>query len=150
MNVESVKILLEKQLVLHKSLLTIAEKKTSVIVQQDVAELTNLLKDEQAHVTAITALEQQRMAFMSDMNVSLFQDETAAASLQPLQQQLIKVIEEIQRQNELNQQLLTQSLQLINTELDLLIPSQQTNSYNYAKDENQPVVMSNAIFQSKA
>ncbi|KSU87693.1 flagellar protein FlgN [Priestia flexa] len=138
--------ILTKQIALHKSLLALTDKKKAIIISQNIKELTHVLKDEQTHVAAIEALEKQRMLLME--NIAQIEQ---AITLQPLQSQLIELIESIQRKNELNQQLLTQSLQLINLELDLLTSSQQADSYNYTKAENDvPSLTQASTFQSKA
>jgi len=138
--------ILTKQIALHKSLLALTDQKTAIIISQDIKELIHVLKDEQTHVAAIEALEKQRMLLMGNI-----EQIDQAIALQPLQSQLIELIESIQKKNELNQQLLTQSLQLINLELDLLTSSQQVNSYNYTKVENDvPPLTPASTFQSKA
>lgn len=138
--------ILTKQIALHKSLLALTDKKKAIIISQNIKELTHVLKDEQTHVAAIEALEKQRMLLME--NIAQIEQ---AITLQPLQSQLIELIESIQKKNELNQQLLTQSLQLINLELDLLTSSQQADSYNYTKAENDvPSLTQASTFQSKA
>lgn len=138
--------ILTKQIALHKSLLALTDKKKAIIISQNIKELTHVLKDEQTYVAAIEALEKQRMLLME--NIAQIEQ---AITLQPLQSQLIELIESIQRKNELNQQLLTQSLQLINLELDLLTSSQQADSYNYTKAENDvPSLTQASTFQSKA
>lgn len=146
MNSEKLTEILTKQIALHKSLLALTDKKKAIIISQNIKELTHVLKDEQTHVAAIEALEKQRMLLME--NIAQIEQ---AITLQPLQSQLIELIESIQRKNELNQQLLTQSLQLINLELDLLTSSQQADSYNYTKAENDvPSLTQASTFQSKA
>lgn len=138
--------ILTKQIALHKSLLALTDQKTAIIISQDIKNLTHVLKDEQTHVAAIEALEKQRMLLMGNI-----EQIDQAITLQPLQSQLIELIESIQKKNELNQQLLTQSLQLINLELDLLTSSQQVDSYNYTKVENDvPPLTPASTFQSKA
>jgi len=138
--------ILTKQIALHKSLLALTDQKTAIIISQDIKNLTHVLKDEQTHVAAIEALEKQRMLLMRNI-----EQIDQAITLQPLQSQLIELIESIQKKNELNQQLLTQSLQLINLELDLLTSSQQVDSYNYTKVENDvPPLKPASTFQSKA
>ncbi|MEE6134132.1 flagellar protein FlgN [Bacillus sp. 1780r2a1] len=146
MNSGKLNEILTKQIALHKSLLALTDQKTAIIISQDIKNLTHVLKDEQTHVAAIEALEKQRMLLMGNI-----EQIDQAITLQPLQSQLIELIESIQKKNELNQQLLTQSLQLINLELDLLTSSQQVDSYNYTKVENDvPPLTPASTFQSKA
>ncbi len=155
MNVQEIQTILEKQVTLHKSLSVIVEEKTNFIIKQDVKALTASLQKEQSHIAAITALETKRIEAMEKSGHAARSIEEIAGSfseysiLIPFQKQLIDIIQDIKYANDLNNQLLTQSLQLIHTELDLLVPSKREDSFNYTKTNNRSF-QSNSIFNSKA
>ncbi|MGG0474684.1 flagellar protein FlgN [Priestia aryabhattai] len=150
-----IQTVLEKQVTLHKSLSVIVKEKTNFIIKQDVKALTASLQKEQSHIAAISALETKRIEAMEKSGHAARSIEEIAGSfseysiLIPFQKQLIDIIQDIKYANDLNNQLLTQSLQLIHTELDLLIPSKREDSFNYTKINNRSF-QSNSIFNSKA
>ncbi|MED3979277.1 flagellar protein FlgN [Priestia megaterium] len=152
---QEIQTILEKQVTLHKSLSVIVEEKTNFIIKQDVKALTASLQKEQSHIAAITALETKRIEAMEKSGRAARSIEEIAGSfsgysiLIPFQKQLIDIIQNIKYANDLNNQLLTQSLQLIHTELDLLVPSKREDSFNYTKTNNRSLQF-NSIFNSKA
>ncbi len=155
MNVQEIQTILEKQVTLHKSLSVIVKEKTNFIIKQDVKALTASLQKEQSHIAAISALETKRIEAMEKSGHAARSIEEIAGSfseysiLIPFQKQLIDIIQDIKYANDLNNQLLTQSLQLIHTELDLLVPSKREDAFNYTKTNNRSF-QSNSIFNSKA
>ncbi|GAB1773530.1 hypothetical protein PMEGAPR185_45360 [Priestia megaterium] len=154
MNVQEIQTILEKQVTLHKSLSVIVKEKTNFIIKQDVKALTASLQKEQSHIAAISALETKRIEAMEKSGHAARSIEEVAGSfaeysiLIPFQKQLIDIIQDVKYINDLNNQLLTQSLQLIHTELDLLVPSRREDSFNYTKSNHLPL-QSNSIFNSK-
>ncbi|AXI31959.1 flagellar protein FlgN [Priestia aryabhattai] len=155
MNVREIQTILEKQVMLHKRLSVIVKEKTNFIIKQDVKALTASLQKEQSHIAAISALETKRIESMEKSGNAARSIEEIAGSfseysiLIPFQKQLIDIIQDIKYANDLNNQLLTQSLQLIHTELDLFVPSRREDSFNYTKSNHLPL-QSNSIFNSKA
>ncbi|MCM3773107.1 MULTISPECIES: flagellar protein FlgN [Priestia] len=151
---QEIQTILEKQVTLHKSLSVIVKGKTNFIIKQDVKALTASLQKEQSHIAAISALESKRIAAMEKSGHTARSIEEIAGSfpeysiLIPFQKQLIDIIQDIKYANDLNNQLLTQSLQLIYTELDLLVPAKREDSFNYTKTKNSSF-QSNSIFNSK-
>ncbi|MFP7734118.1 flagellar protein FlgN [Priestia aryabhattai] len=151
---QEIQMILEKQVTLHKSLSVIVKEKTNFIIKQDVKALTSSLQKEQSHIAAISALETKRIAEMEKSGHTAGSIEEIAGSfpeysiLMPFQKQLVDIIQDIKYANDLNNQLLTQSLQLIYTELDLLVPSKREDSFNYTKTNNSSF-QSRSIFNSK-
>ncbi|MDZ5711475.1 flagellar protein FlgN [Jeotgalibacillus haloalkalitolerans] len=136
MTQQSIKSILHQQLKLHKSLLELAKQKTAVIKENNLDQLNQLIKDEQKHIQAISALETKR------------QQLNTLEDLQAEKGELLHVIIELKSVNELNQDLLTQSMQLVSLNLDMLMP--QPDSINYSKedsDDDQPV---RSMFDSQA
>ncbi|WP_042350841.1 flagellar protein FlgN [Bacillus massiliigorillae] len=129
---------------LHKSLLKLAEQKTEAITHNNIQALEKLLNEEQMHVKAINQVENQRQKevvefgrkhssatslTMSDIIASIEGSEKEQLILQ--REELVQLSTELKNKNNLNQQLIFNSLQYINLTLDMLRP--QDMVYNYDK-----------------
>ncbi|WP_404404908.1 flagellar protein FlgN [Jeotgalibacillus malaysiensis] len=135
MTQQSIKTILSQQIKLHKSLLELAKRKTVVIKENDLESLNQLIKDEQKHIQAIGALETKRQQLNTEEDVQQEKDE------------LLQVIIDLKTINELNQDLLTQSMQFVSLNLDLLMP--QPDSINYSKKDNEDEPV-RSMFDSQA
>src|SRR4051794_37526123 len=124
-NMDSEKLItvMEKLLKLHRSLLDLSERKTAVVTKGDMDALNKLLKDEQAHVAAISKLDNDRQKMASELVpgtdkptindcIGVFVCEQKG-KLEELRSELTDTINMIQEKNELNQQLVYQSLQFV-------------------------------------
>jgi flagellar biosynthesis/type III secretory pathway chaperone len=155
--------LLTKQLKLNKSLLQIAQQKTDILKTGDIKVLNTMMKDEQTHIAAINQLEQVRKKeavmllgghpmqwnepTLSDLLDIVNEEERE--KLQTLQKELVKCIHQLKERNALNQELIMQSMQFINLNLDMLSPQMQIEAYNYQKEETQ-LIQNRSLFNSKA
>ena len=145
MSAEKLISTMEKLLKLHKSLYEIAQKKTETVKIGDIDALNQILKDEQAHLQAINLLENERQKFTSSLVLRTEKptiedclavvDESTRHTLDHLRSELKNVITQIQQRNELNQQMLYQSLQFVNLSLNLIAP--QPEDYNYGPQAGQ-------------
>jgi flagellar biosynthesis/type III secretory pathway chaperone len=145
MSAEKLISTMEKLLKLHKSLYELAQKKTEKVKIGDIDALNQILKDEQAHLTAINLLENERQKYTSSLvpgtekptmeDCIAVVDESARNKLDRLRSELKNMITEIQQRNELNQQMLFQSLQFVNLSLNLIAP--QPEDYNYGPQAEQ-------------
>ncbi|MEH7887035.1 flagellar protein FlgN [Bacillus sp. JJ1609] len=138
-----------KLLKLHKSLLELALRKTGILEAEDVAALSELLKEEQAHILAIEKIEAERSRNAGKRMLNELLEkmpDPERATLAEISQELKEVITRIQVQNELNQGLITQSLKFISFSMSLITPSQE--EFNYGKNELAPTGKS--LFNSKA
>lgn len=152
MSIEKVLDTLNKLERMHRSLLELGTKKTEIIKANDMEQLTEILKTEQAHVAAIETLEQQRQMLVTDyfqakgiatadMPTVTQLIEVASAEEKPelaaIRDRLLTVVDELKNVNTLNQKLVMQSLQYINFSLDLLQPnrSAQSSTFNYSGAE---------------
>jgi uncharacterized protein YicC (UPF0701 family) len=149
---------LRKLLLLHKSLFELAERKTEILKGNDIAELNSLLKEEQRHIYAIQQMEEQRknatakMVQSSDQALSALiaaVNDEERTMIVDLKERLTEVIEKLKRQNDLNQQLIQQSLQFVHLSLDMILP--QPEVYNYGRRDTEDGEQSvRALFDSKA
>lgn len=155
---------LDNLISLHSSLSKLATQKTEAVKTSNMDTLNALLNDEQKHIKAIEQIEKARqkevaklLATNSTPSSDPFQDLLTVATEQEKDQltakkeQLLQIIENLKNQNNLNQQLIFQSLQYINISLDMLRPQHQQADFNYEKPANSkqhPV--NRAMFDSKA
>ena len=168
MSVENIISTLEKLERMHKSLLELANKKTDFIKANDMEQMDELLKTEQAHVAAIETLEQQRQAMVTDYlqakgiaftdipTVAQVIDATDGPEKQALQEvreRLVALLMELKKRNDLNQKLVFQSLQFVNLTLDMLQPQrQQASTFNYSGAEvrGETTVAKKSYYNSQA
>lgn len=140
---------LEKQLALHKSLLQLAQLKTDAVKKGDIDELNRIVREEQKHVGAITILEKRRVSesdeTVSEWLPSLPEEERFRA--EAVRDELMDVLIQLKEVNELNIQLVEQSLQFVHVQLDLLSPP---DSGTYAADGDNEGPVSGPLFDSKA
>lgn len=133
-------------LILHKSLNQLAKQKTEIIKTGDTDALNNLLKEEKKHIQAILQFENERQQASKDFltnhtrtdvtSLTLsdcieIADPTEKQKLTQLKSELQSQIKALTDRNELNQQLIKQSLQFVNLSLDLLVP--EIDTYNYER-----------------
>ncbi|WP_210367195.1 flagellar protein FlgN [Bacillus sp. REN3] len=160
MTIDTLLQIMKKQLKLHKSLYDLSARKTEMIKKGDMAALDKLLKDEQAHLAAISKLEEERLAAAKAIlpaidNPSLAKladaaDAAAKAQLLQAREELLAVIEEIKARNGLNQQLIHQSMQFINFSRSLVVPQQKEINYGPPAGKKVKPEQSPGLFNSKA
>lgn len=133
---------------LHSSLLKLAYDKTALIKNGDMEALDQLIKDEQAHLAAISQMDTQRQVsvaeYLTNQGRSVPLQPTVADVLQAAPEaekttlteardRLLHAIHDLKWQNDLNQKLTYQSLQFVNLSLDMVRP--RPESVNYSKTE---------------
>lgn len=150
MSIANIVVTLGKLEKMHKSLLELALAKTEYIKQGDMEQLDQLIKKEQAHVAAIQTLEQQRQTMVTDYlrakGIALTDSPSVAdvinaaenneykEALVTVRERLITLLNQLKMQNDLNQQLVFNSLQFINITMDAMRP-QRTEQFNYSGAE---------------
>lgn len=156
MSAEALTVIMNKMLKLHKSLYELTVKKTDIVKKGDTAALDQLLKDEQAHVAAINKLEQERLAVSTTILPAASLQEIAEANtsekdqLLTIKEELLEVISEIKTRNELNQQLIHQSLQFINFSKSLVMPQEKEFNYGPPAGKKAKPGQTPGMFNSKA
>ncbi|WP_404356196.1 flagellar protein FlgN [Cytobacillus firmus] len=158
MSAEALTATMEKLHKLHKSLYELAVKKTDMIKTGDMDALNQMLKDEQAHIAAIGKMEQERQRVSQDLVPDLpspslgdclsMLSEEDKHPLNGLKDQLSMLIQELKERNQLNQQLIYQSLQFVNMSMSLVQP-QQNQSLNYVHPQANKIKHPQGMFNSK-
>lgn len=164
MSIEKLIAALQLILRLHKSLFQLAQQKTEVIKRNDIDGLNTLLKEELKHIQAVKKVEKDLLAA-----AGVFLNQEGQANEQPSLSACIRIaqgddknqlarmktdleseINRLKQQNELNQQLLKQSLQFVNMSLDLLSPKLDSFNYDRPNQNNDFEQANRSIFNSKA
>ncbi|SDN02239.1 FlgN protein [Fictibacillus solisalsi] len=144
--------MLQKLLYVHKELNHLAAEKTDTLKKGDVAALDVLLEKENEYVKTLRNLEEQRTQ-TSTLTMSKLIEQAAPEEIQQLrhlQEQLKKEYLLLKQQNQLNQQLLHQSLQFVNMSMNMLIPEPEKLTYSSSKANGYTGASSIALFDSKA
>lgn len=136
----------------HEDLLALGERKTEVLKAGDMKELDVLLKEEDLQVKKLQNIEKERL--LKFANVTL--EDVLGGAVEPekekllyLQERLISIYEALKDRNQLNQQLLEQSLQYVNMSLSLIQPQNEPDLYSkHHADEY--TANSISLFDSKA
>jgi flagellar biosynthesis/type III secretory pathway chaperone len=150
--------ILQVHVKLHESLYKLAERKTEALKKNDIDALSALMKDEQKHILAIRQLEERRIRWLKEVfpNESIttitrcleLAGEIEREELRQWHGRLKEAIARLKQANELNKQLLEQSLQFVTAMIDVMMPSAQPVAYNQANEYEAPP--NRSIFESKA
>lgn len=141
--VESIVETLEKQAVLYSQLLELAKQKTPLLVKNEVEQLNAIMQKEKKLLKQVEELEQVRMQlsgqFFSSLGLlrykggrlsEMIRTVTSAQDKQKLTElhgQLTGLLNDLQKVNQLNQQLIEQSLKFIDYSIDLMVDDPNEN-----------------------
>ncbi|WP_404445497.1 flagellar protein FlgN [Sutcliffiella horikoshii] len=154
MSIPTIITILEKMLTLHAYLNELTVRKEEIVKANKVEELQQITKEEKQYTRAIVQLEKQRAELSDGKTVTELAElgtPTERDTLLDLKARLTETITNIQKQNELNQLLLEQSLQFVTMTINTLNP--QPNAVNYEKPANtkKPVsAPARSLFDSRA
>lgn len=166
MELSTIYTTLEKLEKMHRSLYELAIKKTEIVKANDIEQLDQILKTEQAHIAAIETLEQQRQTqvkeYLHQKNIQsanptvaqlieAAQGDALESSLIEIRERLVKLVENLKNQNDLNQKLIFQSLQFVNLSLQMMRPTEQDNvNYSDKEVQGQQAISKKSYFDSQA
>ena len=141
---------LEQECIEYEGLLSLSQKKTPVIIKGDLDELQKITDDEQQSVSQIAILEKKRTEVTADIANVLNRDvsnlkltnliEMLAA--RPAEQQKLATVHDrlqgsvrgLQRVNEQNRELLSNALEMVEFEMNLLQSAKAApETANYSK-----------------
>ncbi|PSL48570.1 FlgN protein [Salsuginibacillus halophilus] len=150
----------------HQTLASLAKEKTETIKQNDVEGLRLITKQENEALKTIRRLEGSRLQAVADIiqaeESDLVPAETSISDLKPLlpeayheplerlQVKLGDELRTLQRQNELNQRLIRDSLQFVHMSLDLIQPEPEEVNYSRPDDKTKPDGEGYSMFDSRA
>lgn len=158
---------LEKEDTVYKELIPIAEKKTRVIIKNDLEALREITKSEQDAVDRITALESKREEVVTNIGIVLNEkpEELNLKKIirilkkQPKEQQRLSALRDslkanVNRLTQINVQnkaLIDESLEMIEFNMNLIQSTRMSPGNNYdrgAQTTNTPLV-SNGRFDAR-
>ncbi|RWZ55036.1 flagellar protein FlgN [Halobacillus fulvus] len=162
MTVQQVVQLMGQMKQLNESLLSLSHKKTEAIKTNDMNSLQQLLTMERKHVQAINKVEKERIEAVTrwyneheipatDPTVSemlTYLEGEEHQQLHNAYNELILVLSELKNQEQLNAELIQQSLQFVNVSLDMLEPSLE--QVNYGHQPGVDAKSKRSVFDSKA
>lgn len=156
--------ILDQLIELHRELLTVAQKKRKVVISGQPDALQNLLKEEDALIAKLETVEEERLKCVGQIapaakdvrHVTLQQlleqtNERERAVIQGQMKRLLQLIEQLKRENELNQTLLRESLQHTRHVLDV-ITKHPSEDYVYSPKQQPSAenIGASGIFDRKA
>lgn len=164
MSAQSIIQTLRQLIDLHRELNRMAQEKTEAIKAEELKPLSSLLVQERKLVVTIERVEKVRQddvqAFLEKKGVyqgsaSLsecihYANEMEQAELNNLGTELRAEITRLKERNELNQQLIYQSLQFVNLNLNLMLPETENYTYERPQDSEGGRKQSQSLFDSKA
>ncbi|QQE74116.1 flagellar protein FlgN [Brevibacillus composti] len=139
--------LLDNLIQLHKAMLTLAGQKRGVLIKGDVDQLMAITTQEKKLIKAVDASENARQALVTQLFadqgiqrengtledlIKLTTSPEEKARLTAVREELKRIIGELRQENELNQQLLKQSLSFVTMTLDLITDTPE-DDYFYGK-----------------
>ncbi|ARK32099.1 flagellar protein FlgN [Halalkalibacter krulwichiae] len=164
MSIKAITQLIERLFEIHEQLYHLAVDKLEPIKKGDMKALEQIVREESklAHKLQTTEMLRQKVvrtylfeqgeakegATMTD--VKRYATKEEAEKLELLQQQLLDYAQKLKQQNELNQDLIAESLRFVNLSLDLMVPHQEDVSYHPHEHEDRPIGNGRSIFDSKA
>ncbi len=111
----------------HQTLLKMAHEKKQVLIQNDMPRLSQLVKEEAVYLKKIVQLEEQRMERMGEVTMSEWL-QTHPEDVTSMRR-LLETMGQLKKANDLNAELLMQSLDYLNWHLQLLIPEADDFTY---------------------
>lgn len=141
---------------IHCGLLELAKLKQRVIVENNVEELTKIMNKESKLIKQVVLIESQRAALMPEPNMTVTElikrvfNAEEKRSLAQAQRSLISTMEQLKEVNQLNQQLVQQSLAFIGYSLDLLIGSPEDDTIYHNPSQQSNGTSRAGLFDTKA
>lgn len=135
----------------HHQLIELGKRKKSVLIAGDVNGLNQIVEEESKMIKRIMQLESERQKTISSILIQNgMQEKEISMSelfeivgstqekemLQSVQKELIDVLTELQEVNQLNQQLIKQSLDFVNYSIESMVGSDE-NPFTYGKPTEQ-------------
>ncbi|WDV46119.1 flagellar protein FlgN [Clostridiaceae bacterium M8S5] len=158
---DELKKILAEECHIYNELLELTDNKTQVIMEGKTKELDAITKKEEKHILMIATLEKKReeiaiglrnsLKLAEDSNMTDIIDKLSLEDKKDFEEirlKLIDVLDKIKQKNELNNTLISDVLEYINLNINLLTNTKQGSVYN--KKDNNYVQQNKSIFDVKA
>lgn len=165
----SYKVLIEVLKDLYKSqveMVELAKYKKQILIDGEIDELSKIIQQESSWIKRVGKLEEERIKileqFVKERNIAnsnitikeltnIIQSPTEKAELTAMNEKLLVIIDELQQLNDINTQLIKQSLDYISNTLDsFTIDTKQPYTYNKPSDKQTTISSGRGIFDKKA
>lgn len=164
MSAKAIITVLAELIKVHKELNKIAADKTDIVKKGEISALDMLIQKEVPFIHQLKKLEENRQfeveQFLKHKGMVTegvtFNDlvecapKEEQALLLKLYQALLAEIDTLKNHNDLNQQLIVDSLRFVNLSLDLITPEPDDVTYQRPTQKNYEASSSRSIFDSKA
>jgi flagellar biosynthesis/type III secretory pathway chaperone len=158
--------LMEQLAEIHRELIELAKEKTPVLVRNDVERLNAIIRKESKLVQRVAELDRERVqrtgeylisrgyspdprVTISDLIKIIFKTEEKKA-LMEARRTLLDILAELKKLNELNQNLIEQSLAFINFSIDLLVDDPNQDLFYKAPTAPAGGSARNGVFDTRA
>lgn len=157
---------LDRQIDVHRALLKLSRQKRDAIVHNRIDELSRITGNENKLIKLVEELEAARIEAVNAYMRSKQLYVTAAITVSTLirfvvrledkealtqrQQELVRLIEELRRENDLNRQLIEQSLDFIQYSLDLLVVTDDQEAVYRNPSQSVSSAARSTLFDTKA
>lgn len=154
---------LENLMLIHEELYKVSKEKTDLIIEGSAEELQHLLVKERKYIQLLEQFEKKRekevenwfdsqQITAEDMTLTnmleKITNEVEKKRLENITVQLTNIIIELKQQEQLNEDLIRQSMQFVHMSLEMLHPTiEQMNYGNQKKNKN---ITNRSVFDSQA
>ena len=124
---------LKAEYTLYQDLYKLSEKKTDLIVDEEIEKLENAIMKEQKLVSQLQQLEKKRQNLTGERSLTEFINDANPrhkGRLEDLRNKLLEITTKLQENNQLNNKLLQNALQLTNLNLNLLTNNSKQGTYS--------------------
>lgn len=166
MSIQPLINVLDQLIALHEELLKCAEEKTPVLVKNEVTTLNDIVHKESKMVKHMEELERKRVQSIGEYLISrgynpdprvtvgdliriIFKADEKKL-LQVRQQALLKIVKKLQSVNELNAQLIKQSLHFIDYSIDLIVGAPEDDAMYQNPNQQRYGQRRQGVFDSRA
>lgn len=149
--VDKLVMALEKEKDIYDDILELSKKKKRAIIDNEIETLEELVKEEKALAMSLVKLDNIRIKIVNEIlkendiqsvenitELSKFLDEKSKREILTIKDSLSKVVKKVSDQNTQNKELVEQSLEYINFNMDLLT-SANLGSNNYSEKASDDV-----------
>jgi flagellar biosynthesis/type III secretory pathway chaperone len=166
MNIDKLIQILQNEYEIYQKLYQLSEEKQEIIIDNKVDDLLRIIEDEQEEIKKIDKMEAERIEFLKGIakDNSLDEGELSFAKLMEMisnpskselkniRQEILDLLGELRDINEINANLIRESLKLNDYTLQLLTESNISKIRTYQKpgDENQGNDQKRSIIDHKA
>lgn len=159
-SIEQLKKVLYEQIEVYKHILSLSVKKTDIVVNGHIKKLEEITQEEQKLIIKIGKLEDIRESVIYNINKELgleeinmtklndYLEEADKVFIKNLKDELMDILNQIKERNELNGSLISDSLEYINLNIDILTNSTIDNTYDNKQTDSKAI--QRRMFDTKA